>query len=46
MDFTATYSGFVIGAYALSATMLTGLVIFILARDRVLRTEMERKDQP
>ncbi len=47
MDFAAVHAGFVIGAYALSALMLGGLVIYILARDRAVRAEVERRrEQP
>ncbi|MBC8037895.1 MAG: heme exporter protein CcmD [Rhizobiales bacterium] len=47
MDFAAAYTGFVIGAYGLSALVLGGLVIYILAQDRALRAELDRrKGQP
>jgi len=37
---------FVIASYGLSVAMLAGLTIFILARDRTLRIEMERRREP
>jgi len=52
MDFAAAHAGFVIGAYALSAVVLVGLIVYILGRDRLLRGEaasLERqrhKDTP
>ncbi len=47
MDFAAVHTGFVIGAYGLSLVLLAGLAIYILARDRMLRAEMERRrEQP
>jgi heme exporter protein CcmD len=47
MDLAAAHTGFVMCAYALSAILLTGLVIYILARDRAMRAEMDRrKEQP
>ena len=42
MDLTADHLGFVIGAYAISAIMLAGLVTYILARDRALRCDVRR----
>ncbi len=45
MDFSAAHASFVIGAYALSAIMLVGLVIYTLARDRALRTQMEGRPE-
>lgn len=42
MNFAADNTGFVIVAYALSAIMLMGLVIYTLARERALRAELER----
>lgn len=42
MDLTADHLGFVIGAYAISAIMLAGLVTYVLARDRALRCDVQR----
>ena len=42
MDFSANHIGFVIGAYGLSIVILTGLSIYVRARDRALRAEAER----
>lgn len=44
MDFSANHVGFVIASYALSLVFLGGLVIATLARDRMLRREVERLD--
>lgn len=47
MDLAAAHTGFVIGAYGLSAIMLSGLTLYILARDRAMRAELDRsKEQP
>lgn len=47
MDLAAAHTGFVFGAYGLSAIMLSGLVIYVLACDRALRAEMDRRrEQP
>ncbi len=47
MDFAAVHSGFVLAAYGVSIVMLTGLVIYILVRDRTLRGEVGRlEEQP
>jgi heme exporter protein CcmD len=46
MDFAAAHTGFVIGAYALSAIVLVGLVVYTLAHDSVLRAEMDRRKDP
>jgi heme exporter protein CcmD len=45
MDLNASHIGFVIGAYALSALLLAGLVILTIARDRKLRHEAARLDE-
>ncbi len=45
MDLSAEHLGFVIGAYALSAILLVGLVIYVFARDRGLRAEAARLEQ-
>ena len=45
MDFSAAHSGFVIGAYALSAAVLGGLLVFIIWRDRYLRAVASRLEQ-
>ncbi len=45
MDLSAEHLGFVIAAYALSAILLVGLVIYIFARDRGLRIEAARLEQ-
>jgi heme exporter protein CcmD len=39
MDLSAAHSGFVIGAYALSAAVLFGLFIYTIARDHALRIQ-------
>lgn len=45
MDFSAAHAGFVIGAYALSAVVLVGLVVYVLGRDRLLRGEAAALDR-
>ena len=39
MDLAAPHSGFVIAAYVLSAALIAGLVLYVTARDRTLRSE-------
>ena len=43
MDLAADHLGFVIGAYAITTIMLLGLVIYVLARDQLLRRELKRQ---
>lgn len=45
MDFTAPYLGFVFGAYALSAILIAGLAVYIIARDRMLRAEAAKLEK-
>lgn len=45
MDLQAGHMGFVIGAYALSAIMLVGLIVYVLARDRSLQRQVRRLEQ-
>jgi heme exporter protein CcmD len=45
MDFSASHIGFVIASYAMSFVFIFGLTIYILARDRKLRSEAERLDR-
>ena len=42
MDLNAAQTGFVVAAYALSAIVLAGLVIYTLAHDRALRGKVDR----
>lgn len=44
MDFSAPHAGFVVASYALSAVLIAGLVIYVIARDRSLRGEANRLD--
>jgi heme exporter protein CcmD len=41
MDLSASHTGFVISAYAISAIFLIGLVVQVIARDRRTRAEAE-----
>jgi heme exporter protein CcmD len=41
MDWSSTHSGFVFAAYGLSAAAILVLVIWIVARDRVLRKSVQ-----
>ena len=45
MDFTSLHIGFVLAAYGLSIVMLTGLVMYVLFRDRALRGEVARREE-
>ena len=45
MDLSAPHMGYVIGAYALSAILIIGLTVYVLARDRGLRAEAGRLDR-
>ena len=45
MDFSAPHLGFVIASYALSFVLICGLAIYVIVRDRMLRTEAERLDR-
>jgi heme exporter protein CcmD len=45
MDLTAPHLGFVYGAYALSAILIVGLVIYVVGRDRSLRAEVARLEK-
>ena len=46
MELGAANTGFVIGAYGLSAMVLAGLAIYTLVRDRIRTRAMERRKQP
>lgn len=41
MDLTADHLGFVAASYGLSAIFIIGLTIYVLARDRRLRAEVD-----
>lgn len=41
MDFSASHTGFVIAAYALSVLCILALATFVIARDRRLKAELE-----
>jgi heme exporter protein CcmD len=45
MDFTAAHVGYVIASYGLSAALITGLALYIVARDRKLRAEAAKLDK-
>ena len=45
MDFTAPHSGFVIASYGLSALLIVGLTLFIVVRDRKVRTDAAKLDK-
>ena len=45
MDLSAPHMGYIIGSYALSAILIVGLVVYVIARDRSLRAEAERLDR-
>ncbi len=45
MDFSASHIGFVIASYAMSLIFIGILTIYILIKDRKLRSEAERLDR-
>jgi heme exporter protein CcmD len=42
MDLAAPHLGYVAASYGLSAILIIGLVVHVIARDRALRAEAER----
>ena len=45
MDFAAPHAGFVVASYALSVIFLAGLIVYVLGRDRALRSEAARLER-
>ena len=45
MDFSAAHTGFVIASYGLSALLLAGMTVYVIARDRHLRRAVEELKQ-